>query len=157
MFVDLIHRQWLKEHLWGLPGAMPALVFPVRNPPAQDLGFAAGAELTPHLGLAPLPWRWISQFVGTQNQGPLGQMDWLTSKCFCSPALQEALDDLVLEGFLDVGPLCCAQLLPEGDLLSFLDFTLQDICFLQTVHCLHVRRQALKTRGENKRYEWKET
>lgn len=83
------------------------------------------------------------------------------SVSLCSPALDEALGELVLQGFLDVGPLCFPQLLQEGEVLSFLGFTLQNICFpsssLQTDHCLHVRRQALKTRGENKRYEWKET
>lgn len=83
------------------------------------------------------------------KSGSLGQMDWLRGKCFCSPALEEALGDLVLEGFLDVGPLCYLQLMPEGEVFSFLGFTLQDIFFLQTAHCLQVRRQTLKMRGEN--------
>lgn len=91
------------------------------------------------------------------KSGSLGQMNWWRAKCFCSPALDEALGDLVLEGFLDVGPLCFPQLIPEGKLLSFLGFTSHDICFLQNAPCLHIRRQALKTKGENKRYEWKET
>lgn len=76
----------------------------------------------------------------------------------CSPTLHEALADLILESFPDVEPLCFSQLvLDEFLLVSLLDLSLQGI-FLPGVHVWgtakgpQVRRVALKTRGEKKRY-----